>query len=140
MTVDPRRPAMLVPLLLACAAPRPAEPTAPDERALAMETLVKARRVELVLSARWRPEARFEAIRVEEAPGVQLGRGSAVLVLRALRIEAQEVRLKWLEEGENLLLYAEDVELFRQHRAQPYESRDLSAVTMANDQVSFFQQ
>jgi hypothetical protein len=47
----------------------------------------------------------------------------------------------WLEpEHENLLVYAKEVALFQQHRDRPYYSKGLTAVSMANDKVSFFQQ
>jgi hypothetical protein len=120
----------------------PAEPDRPDAAVLARETRIKARSAELVLSGRFRREARLEGIRVERPqPHVVTARGSAVLVLRHLRVEAEEIRVTWLEpEHENLLLYAKEVELFEQKRDRPYFSRNLSAVSMANDQVSFFQQ
>jgi hypothetical protein len=49
------------------------------------------------------------------------------------------VTVKWLSEAEdNVLVHARQVKLFRQVRTQPYETTDLSMLTMANDQVSFF--
>ena len=49
--------------------------------------------------------------------------------------------MTWLgPEHENLLVYAKDVALFQQQRDRPFYSQNLSAVSMANDQVSFFQQ
>jgi len=131
---------LLAPLLLGCGTTRPAAPEGPDATALALETLVQARQAKLVLCERWRGETKVEAIRVEdEAPGTQVARGSVVVTVRGLRIEAEEVRLTWLSEGEDLVLWAEDVKLFRQRRGQPYETRGLAMLTMANDQVSFFQ-
>jgi hypothetical protein len=134
-------PFLIAPLLLACGSTRPPEPQGPDGKALAMETLVQARSTEVVLSVRWRAKAKVQAIRVEEeAPGIQLARGSAIVTIEGLRIEADEVKLRWLAEAdENLLLYAKDVKLFRQRRGQPYETKDIAMLTMANDQVSFFQ-
>jgi hypothetical protein len=105
-----------------------------------METLVQARKAKLVLCARWRDEAKVEAIRVEDdAPGTEIARGSAIVTIRGLRIEAEEVRITWLSEGEDLVLWAEEVKLFRQRRGQPYETTNIAMLTMANDQVSFFQ-
>ncbi len=133
-------PFLLAPLLLGCGSTRPAEPEGPDAKALAMETLVQARQAKLVLSSRWRAEAKVEAIRVkDEAPGTQVASGSVVVTIRGLRVEVDEMRLTWLLEGEDLLLWAEDVKLFRQRRGQPYETTDIAMLTMANDQVSFFQ-
>lgn len=133
-------PFLLAPLLLGCASTRPPEPQGPDAEALAMETLVQARKAKLVLCARWRAEAKVEAIRVEdEAPGTQVARGSVVVTIQGLRVEAEEVRITWLPEGEDLVLWAEDVKLFRQRRGQPYETKGIAMLTMANDQVSFFQ-
>jgi len=129
-------------LILGCSStPKVPPPSGPDAKALAMETLVQARRVEIVLSARWRKQAKVEGIRVEEeTPGTQVARGSVVVKIEGLRVEADEVKLKWLDEAEdNLLVHARDVKLFRQQRAQPYEMRDLSMLTMANMQVSVFQ-
>jgi hypothetical protein len=127
-------------LLAGCGSTRPPEPKGPDAAALAMETLVQAQRAKLVLAARWRAAAKVEAIRVEdEAPGAQVARGSVVVTIEGLRVEAEEVRLTWLPESEDLLLWAEGVKLFRQRRGQPYETKDIAMLTMANDQVSFFQ-
>jgi len=106
-----------------------------------METLVQARHVEIVLSERWRKKAKVEAIRVEEdPPGTEVARGSVVVTIEGLRVEADEVKIRWLPEAEdNVLVHAKDVKLFRQRRAQPYETSNLAMLTMANDQVSFFQ-
>ena len=112
----------------------------PDASALALETLVQARQAKIVLSSRWRGKAKVEAVRVDdEGPGAQVARGGAVVTIEGLRVEADEVRLTWLSEGEDLLLWAEDVKLFRQRRGQPYETKDIAMLTMANDRVSFFQ-
>ncbi|HEX5137362.1 MAG TPA: hypothetical protein VFY93_10335 [Planctomycetota bacterium] len=101
---------------------------------------MKARAAEIILSVRWRKMAKVEGIRVDEStPGTQVVRGSAVVVIDHLRVEADEVTVKWLPEAEdNLLVHARGVTLFRQIRGQPYETKDLAMVTMANDQVSFF--
>jgi hypothetical protein len=127
-------------LLLGCGSTRAPELQGPDASALAMETLVQARQAKLVLASRWRSRATVQAIQVEdEGPGGQIARGSAVVVIEGLRIEAEEVRLTWLPEGEDLLVWAEEVKLFRQRRGQPYETKDIAMLTMANDRVSFFQ-
>jgi hypothetical protein len=77
----------------------------------------------------------------EPDPGVVTASGSSVFVLRKLRVEAESIRVTWLEpEHENLLVYAKDVALFQQERDRPFYSKNLSAVSMANDKVSFFQQ
>jgi hypothetical protein len=135
-------PLLLAPLLLGCgSAPKaPTEPEGPDAVALAMETLLQARSAEIILSVRWRKMAKVEGIRVEEKEaGKEVARGSAVVVIRGLRVEAEVVTVKWLPEAHyNLLVHGRDVKLFRQVRGQPYETKDLSMLTMANDQVSFF--
>jgi hypothetical protein len=131
---------LLGPLLVACGSTRPPEPLGPDASALAMETLVQAKQAKLVLSERWRSRAKVEAIRVQdEGPGAQVARGGAVVTIEKLRVEAEEIRLTWLSEGDDLLVWAEEVKLFRQRRAQPYETKDIAMLTMANDKVSFFQ-
>ncbi len=132
---------MLVALLGACAT-TPKEPERPDAAALALETLVRARTAELVLSSRFRKESKLEAIHVEEEqPGIVTARGGSVFVLKNLRVEAESIRVTWLgPEHENLLVYAKDVALFQQQRDRPFYSKDLSAVSMANEKVSFFQQ
>jgi hypothetical protein len=129
-------------LLGACAASPKEEPERPDAIALGRETLVRARTAELVLSSRYREEAKLEAIHIEKPePGIVTARGSSVFALRKLRVEAESIRVTWLEpEHENLLVYAKDVALFQQQRERPYYSKNLSAVSMANDKVSFFQQ
>ena len=128
-------------LLGACAA-TPEEPERPDEVALARETLIRARTAELVLSGRLRKEAKLEGIHLAKPePGVETANGNSVFVLRKLRVEAESIRVRWLEpEHENLLVFAKEVALFRQQRDRPYYSTGLSAVSMANDTVSFFQQ
>jgi hypothetical protein len=136
--------AFLLPcLLLGCgSAPKaPKEPPGPDATSLAMETLVQARSAEIILSVRWRKMAKVEGIRVDETePLTQVARGSVVVVIQGLRVEADEVKVKWLPEAEdNVLVHARDVKLFRQVRGQPYEMKGLAMLTMANDQVSFFQ-
>lgn len=105
-----------------------------------METLLQARTAEIILSVRWRKMAKIEGIRVEEKEaGVVVARGSTVVVIRGLRVEAEEVTVKWLPEAEdNVLVHGREVKLFRQVRGQPYETKDLAMLTMANDQVSFF--
>ncbi len=105
-----------------------------------METLLQARTAEIILSVRWRRMAKIEGIRVEEKEaGVEVARGSAVVAIRGLRVEAEEVTVKWLsEDKDTLLVHGRDVNLFRQVRGQPYETKDLAMLTMANDQVSFF--
>ena len=61
-------------LLGACAA-APKEPERPDAAALKRETLVQARTAEVVLSSRYRREAKLEAIQVEKPePGVETAR------------------------------------------------------------------
>jgi hypothetical protein len=106
-----------------------------------METLVQAHQAEILLSVRWRPKAKVEGVRVDEdPPGTETAHGSAVVTIEGLRVEADEVTIKWLSESEeNLLVHARKVKLFRQRRAQPYETTDLAMLTMANTHVSFFQ-
>ena len=75
----------------------------------------------------------------EREPGTQVARGGAVVVIEGLRVEADEVTVRWLAEAEdNVLVHAREVKLFRQVRGQPYETKDLAMLTMANDKVSFF--
>jgi len=139
-----RAAAFLLAFLAACGATskrREEELKRPDGAALSVETVVQARRAEIVLAARWRPEAKVEAIRVEdEGPDVQLLRGGVVFTLRGLRLEVEELRIRWLAETEDLFLYASTVERFWQRRGQPYESKGLAALSMANDHVTFIQQ
>lgn len=129
-------------LLLGACAATPKAPERPDEAALGRETLIQARKAELILSERLRGEAKLKAIHVAKPkPGVEEAQGSAVFVLRHLRVEAESIRVTWLApEHENLLVYAKEVALFQQQRERPYYSKGLSAVSMANDKVSFFQQ
>ena len=119
------------------------EPQRPDAKALALKTEVKAQRAELVLSARFREEARLEGIRVDTPKAdIVRARGKAVFTLRNLVVEADTVQVTWLADPahEHFLLYATKVASFRQVRDRPYSSRNLSAIAMADDKVSFFQQ
>jgi hypothetical protein len=93
----------------------------------------------VLLSDRWRGELRAEGARREEVePGVERIRGDAVLRLRRLRVEAREITIRWLADYEDLLVYAEEVETFRQVRGgRPYGTENVSVVSLANDKVSF---
>ena len=118
-----------------------AAPAAPDEQPLARNTVVKADSARIILSDRWRKQAKLAAVAVDERePGVVVARGGATFRLRGLRVEAREIEVKWLADHEDFLLYAQQVALFHQERKAAYHSTDLSAVAMANDEVSFFQQ
>ena len=112
----------------------------PDAAALAIETSVKARTVRLVLSSRWRETAKLEGVVVEHPEkGIVIARGSAVLQLEKLHVEASEwIKLTFLADHENLLLYAKDVELFKQQKGYGHKTENVDAVTMANDAVSIF--
>ena len=52
----------------------------------------------------------------------------------------ESLELRWLPDHDNLLLDAKEVALFHQKRARPYHLENATAVVMANDQISFFQQ
>ncbi len=117
----------------------------PDTAALARETRIEAEEVRIVVSDHWRPVAKLEGLSVkrlrEEGGGEEIVvRGSATFSLKGLKVEAREIRVRWLADHQDFVLYAKRVQLFQQKRERPYYSRDLSAVTMANDQVNFFQQ
>jgi hypothetical protein len=114
----------------------------PDERALARTTRVEARRVRLLVSDRWRKDGRLEGIVVERPdPQRDDAKGGARFRLKGLDVAAEELEVRWLPDYEDLFLYASRVALFHQERDQrPYHSTNLSAVSMAIDEVSFFQQ
>ncbi len=120
---------------------RPPEPTRPDEIALAVPTQIKARDARLVMSERFRDEIKLTGV-TRESPkaSVTIVRGDATLLLRGLWIEAaQSIEVRWLKDHENLMVYATQVAVFTQQRDErPYSTEELSALSMANDQVSFF--
>jgi hypothetical protein len=103
---------------------------------------VKAEKVRMLLSERWKGEARLEGVRVEPSGGERtVARGDARLQVGRLLVEAREIEVKWLADYEDVLLYAERVELFRQQRGErPYGTENVAVVSMANDKVSFLQQ
>jgi len=107
-----------------------------------MPTLVRAQQVSLVLSERWRKQARLTAASLDRSdPRAERATGNARFLLLGLRVEAGgEIEVKWLKNHENFFLYAKQVELFRQERGQPYQTAHVSALAIANDKVSFFQQ
>ena len=108
---------------------------------LAKQTFVKAERARLILAERWRTEAELEGVRVERAGDVETARGGAVLRLKALRVEAREIEVKWIADYEDVMLFAEKVELFRQQRGErPYGTENVAVLSLANDKVSFLQQ
>jgi len=131
-------------LAAACGAPakRPVRELPPDEAALRTPTLVRAQRVRLVLSDRWREQARLTAASIDRSdPRSVRATGNARFRLLGLHVEAGgELDVRWLANHENYLLYADQVELFRQERDKPYRTSHLSALAIANDKVSFFQQ
>jgi hypothetical protein len=131
-----------IPLLLAAAcsgAPaKEAEPPPPGSAPLSVPTEVKARRVRLVLSDRFRKEARIEGIRVEETEGGKVvARGAARLRLRKLDIEAlEEIEAVFLPDHGSFLLYATGVESFRQQKNYSHRTEKVTAVTIADDKVT----
>ena len=115
--------------------------TRPDALALERHTSIEAETARVVASDHWKAGARLNGIRVETLEdGTVRARGGAVLKLGNLSVEAREIRVRWLPDHQDFLLYAEHVKIFEQKRDQPYRSEGLAAVTMANDQVSFFKQ
>jgi len=107
-----------------------------------MPTLVRAQRVRLVLSDRWREQARLTAASIDRSdPRSVRATGNARFRLLGLQVEAGgELDIRWLANHENYLLYADQVDLFRQERGKPYWTTHLSALSISNDKVSFFQQ
>jgi hypothetical protein len=139
---------LLLPLLLAAcgtsaaAQRREEEAGRPDAAALARETIVRAKTARLVLSDYWRGEAELTAASPGDAEAAtRIARGNVKFKLRGLSVEASEsLELRWLPDHDNLLLDAKEVALFHQKRARPYHLENATAVVMANDQISFFQQ
>jgi hypothetical protein len=146
--VGPRGFVFLVALLLVgCASSggrkkKEEPPPPPDEAALEVPTTVKARAASLVLSERWRKELQVEAIQVTNpAPDRIVARGAAVLTLRKLRVEAgDKIEIRFLADHDNLLLDATEVEFFERFKGYKHRTENVTAVTMANDHVSYFQQ
>ena len=72
------------------------------------------------------------------------GTGAGTITLDGISltwaVRADSLDLTFLPDHENLLLYAEDVALFHQRRGYGHRTENVSAVTMANEQVSYFQQ
>ncbi len=140
---------MLAPALLcACAAgPKyrddPAVAARADTKALGIKTTVKARSVTFVLSQRWSGEMTLKSTRRDSpSAGVLRATGNAVLDLRELHIEADEIEVRFLAdpEHEDVLLHARGVALFFQHIVYGHRTESADAVTMANDQISIFKQ
>jgi len=144
-----RRSAGLSLLLAACAtttgarrAEQAEEAERPDAKALAIETKVVAREVRIVLSDRWRAEAKTAGLDLQHPDeATVVARGAATYALRGLRIEASEMlSLTYLADHENLLVHAREVKRFEQVKGYGHRTEDAAMVTMANDQVSIFQQ
>ena len=143
------RRALLAPALLcACAAgPKyrddPAVAARPDTKALGIKTIVRARSVVLVLSQRWNGEMKLQSRR-RETPraGVVHATGQAVLDLRELHVEADEIEVRFMPdpEHEDVLLHARDVKVFQQHVRYGHRTENADLVTMANDKVNIFKQ
>lgn len=118
----------------------------PDAQALERDTVVTAGVVKLVLSERWRSKARVqsagETIAVEEGATVVSYRGPAQLKLMKLEVSAtKQLRISWLgREHDNILLHATEVVGFRQKETFQHSTENISAVTMANDVVRYWQQ
>lgn len=140
---------LLAPALLCACAAGPKYPDDPaaaaraDTKALGIKTIVKARSVTFVLSQRWSTEMKLQSLRRETpSAGVVRATGRAVLDLRELHIEADEIEVRFLQDPghEDVLLHARDVALFFQHIVYGHRTEDVDLVTMANDQVSIFKQ
>jgi len=140
---------LLVATLLAACASSPetsgdTDPAgSPDEAALAIPTLMKARTASVVLSERWREELSVEAVHVERPnPVTILAQGSVVLVLRELRIEAsEELKVEFTSnENDTVLVHGREVLLFQQTRGYQHRTENVSAVTVANGEPSYWYQ
>ena len=140
-------------VLLAACATAPEEPTAPgnedepttgpDAAALAIPTLMKARTASLRISERWRDEVKLEGIQIERPDDMtMIARGSAVVVVRQLRVEAsEEIEIKFLSrQNDTVLLHGREVVLFQQKKGYVQRTENLSAVTMANEEVRYWSQ
>ncbi len=141
--------ALLAPALLcACAAgPKyrddPTVAARADTKALGIKTTVKARSVTFVLSQRWSGEMKLQSRRRETpSAGVVRATGQAVLDLRELHIEADEIEVRFLSdpEHEDVLLHARDVKVFFQHVVYGHRTENADLVTMANNQITIFNQ
>ncbi len=139
---------MVASLLAACAstggarATEAREEARPDAMALAIETKVVAREVRIVLSDRWRGEGKVAGLHLERPDSSTiLARGRATYALRGLSVEASELlSLTFLADHENILVHAREVKRFAQVKGYGHRTEDAAMVTMANDQVSIFQQ
>jgi len=126
--------------------PPDAAPPPPDAQALERATVVTAGVVKLVLSERWRREARVQSagenVQAEEGSTVVTYSGPAQLKLMSLEVSAtKQLRITWLgPEHDNILLHATEVVAFRQMETFQHSTENVSAVTMANDVVRYWQQ
>jgi hypothetical protein len=128
---------ILVLLVSGCGSAKPKVEVRPSERLLLLDTRLKVRTAEVILSDRWREEATLQAVDLRpEAGGVQVARGDALFILRGLRIDAvEEIKVTYLADHEDLVVHARDVELFRQKR--PYTmTKSKSQFVQRADQVA----
>ena len=121
----------------------PAAAARADTKALGIKTTVKARSVTFVLSERWNGEMKLRSTRRESpSAGILRAIGKAVLDLRELHVEADEIEVRFLSdpEHEDVLLHARDVALFMQHIVYGHRTENVDLVTMANDKINIFKQ
>lgn len=134
----------LLPLVLfaACGSTKSADPEKardlpPDAAALDRETHVDARAAKLVLSDRFRAEAKVTGSEIRMEGERTFVRGPAVFTLRKVTVAArEEIDVTWLPDHDNFLLYASDVEKFTQQSGFEHGTEKVAAVSIANDAVT----
>lgn len=115
------------------------DPERMDAKLLAIPTVIDARKVRLVLSARWRSSTKLEGIHADKSDAMKwIARGSAELRLKELRINASdEITVTFLDDHEDFVLHATDVALYKRTKGKIVNRQErVKAVTIANGQVS----
>ena len=109
-----------------------------NERMLLLRTDVKATSVELILSDRWKDKAEITAVQTETREGgVIYLHGPAVYQLLKLRIEVtDEMKITYLSDHEDMMLYARMCESYRQVKPYQHEDEEKSAFVQRAGPVS----
>jgi len=115
-------------------------PTRPDERALAIPTVLRAATVQITLGDHWRDRIQLKAIHIDRTnPAEWVARGGPEFKLGKFDIKARdEIRVAFLTDHEHIVVYARDVQSLARHKGFTHRNEDISLATIADEELSVF--
>ena len=139
-----RSAAILLAVVAACGTTpeKPPEkvPTRPDERALAIPTVLRAATVQVTLGDHWREQIELKGISVDRTnPAEWIARGGPEFRLGKFDIKASdEIRVSFLTEHEHIVVYARNVEILTRRKGFTHRQENVALATIADEQLSVF--